>query len=144
MPQLQPILLRAVLPSNNVNGFDIEVIRHEQNLIAGQVLAKHFCNRYIQINASCDGSNPRYPERTSLTLHVTQYATTDQSAGITPQGDVGIVVLRTTESLYAAGIYEITQNSEVTPVLMLWFKDSEDGSTSTAVYALTTQRRQVH
>lgn len=144
MSQLQPNPLRAVQPINNVNGFDIEVIRHDQNLITGQALAEHFCNRFIQINAACNGSNPRYPQQTFLTLLVTQYATTDQSAGLTPQGDVGIVVLQATESLCAAGIYEITPNSETYPVLILWIKNSEDGSTSTAVYALATKRRQIH
>lgn len=144
MQDLQPNPLRAVQPRNTVNGFDIEIIRHDHNLLAGEAMAEHFSNRYIQIKAWCNGSNSSYPEPQSLTLLVAQYATLHEHVGITTKADVGIVVLKASQSLNAAGIFEINQDSECQTVLILWIKDSKDESTSTAVYTLAQKRRQIH
>lgn len=142
--ETQPNQLRAVQPSNRVDGFDIEVIRHDHNLIEGQEAAQYFCNRFVQINAWCDGSNPQYPQKTTLTLLVTQYSSENESLGIRTQKDVGVIILKNTESLTAVGVFEIRQNDTYTTVLILWIKDSQHKSTSTAAYELAQKRQYRH
>jgi hypothetical protein len=142
--QTQEKRLRAVQPRNTVDGFDVEVIRKDYNLLTGQKLAKNFGDNFIQINASCNGRNPYYPRPSSLTLLVTKYASPDESIGITSQTDVGIIVLGHTQSLSAAGIFEIRTDNKTSIVLILWIENSKDESTSTAVYTLAHKKPLFH
>ncbi len=142
--QLHTPELRAVLPQNTVNGFDIEVIRHDTNLVNGQEHARFFSNRFVQINASCDGSNPNYPEQKNLTLLVTQYSSEDESKGILLEQDVGIIVLKHFQTLTACGVFEIRQTTLDATVLILWIKDTILQSTATAVYTLAHKRIRLH
>ncbi len=142
--QLHTPKLRAVLPQNTVNGFDVEVICHDTNLVAGQEYAQFFTNRFVQINASCDGTNPNYPEQIALTLLVTQYSSPDESKGISLEGSVGLIMLTHFQTLTACGVFEMRQAEKDASVLILRIKDSILQSTSTAVYALAYKRTRLH
>jgi hypothetical protein len=142
--QLQTPTLKAVLPQNRVDGFDIEIIQQDCCLIAGKQHELLFSSRYVEVNISCDGSNRDYPEPSSLKLLITQFATDDESVGIAVTPDFGLIILKHYQTLEGSGVFEITQGNHQTAVLILWIKDNQMKSTEIAVYTLAQKRIQTH
>lgn len=140
--QTQP--LKAISPATMLHGFDIEVIRHDKNLVESQVLAKHFVNRFIEINTRCDGRNSEYPNKLLFTLLITQHTSANSPAGITIGANVGLIILKPYESIEFGQVTELNQFGIRSASLLLQIKDWQNASMFTMVYEVAKAKSCLH
>lgn len=141
------MLLQAFCPKTAVDGFDVEVVRHDQNLLADSTWADYFEDRFLELKAQCDGTNPLYPIKASLTLIITRYRKISD-VGISLQvnaATVGTMLLHPSQMITSATITEMRQANFTSAILILQIKDGENNNaTHSAVYALARESRYLH
>lgn len=119
----------------SLDGFSLEVIRHEVSICADPEDADLVEPHHYEVIAECTGTNPRYPTKDAYVVKLSKRRSTNPPA-VTFESAVPLVVLEAAERYTDIALEETAVEDRVGATLSISFVNEDGGSHYTAHFLL--------
>ena len=127
--------LRAVIPENDIDGFEVNILKCSGSLVKNTDFSDLFIDHYLLVTVFNNGNNRQYSQPSGVRILISQLTEKKKVIVETASDDL-IIILEPEQQLQAIKVCEICQLDGKKAVLLMMIRDYNDQSTHTCVFGL--------